>query len=132
MNLQYRVFTVSAFVIGFAQASVAGTISSGGDSDVAFECTSLPTVDSDIKISGHGNEFNREIELFVFVGGKKVLSEIGVLSEKPEVYIGSLLEIQLQTEADPTHGWLKAKGPNPVISPDGTEALVCRRLNTPK
>jgi hypothetical protein len=105
-----------------------GTISSGGDNATAFECKSPANVDANFKVVGFGNAFNRQIELEIYIDGRLVAKDVGVLTESPENYIGQTFDIVLKRTDNTALGQIRAKANNSLFRVGQSAALeACKR-----
>lgn len=110
--------TISSF------AACAGVKEAGGDESVLFQCVSAPYVDSNLKVIGVSKELESGVDLLVFVNGKLLEQDTGVLAPEVGQYIGKVFDIQFGSD-ESLPSTITAKLESAVLHAGGADTLIC-------
>lgn len=122
-SLSVLVVLILTSITNFVHARPMGVKEGGGDNATALRCQSPPNSDSSLEIIGFGYEFTNEIELRIFVGGRLLAADIGLLNTLTNTYTGQTFDIEISP-----NGKITAKDLNSVLAVGSSDTVICEQM----
>ena len=114
-------FFATVFMISSVSA-FAGVKEGGGDVGLLLQCKSLPTVDSEVKVTITGAAWDAPLSLLATAGEKISVNDQGRFAWGSGRYLGEIFEIRFDSEKRATIIALKS---NAFMNAGDSENLVC-------
>lgn len=114
-------------LISLTSIASAGVKEAGGDESnesLLFKCVSAPNVDSALTVLGVRHEFGSGVDLLIYIHGKKIIQDTGILGLDAKKFIGNVFDIEFAPSED-LPSKITAKSESPILHTGSSDTICC-------